>query len=126
MSDLVPFKDNLVSAEELTKLGTLGFTDEAKDQFIWVAQTFDDHVIIEESGEMFKVGFVEKDGDFIFDGRSVWVEVERKVEFIEKSARAFIKETGINALKTYAELEEDRTFIHWKIPSELYLAKYPS
>ena len=33
MSDLVPFKDNLVSAEELTKLGTLGFTDEAKDQF---------------------------------------------------------------------------------------------
>ena len=33
MSDLVPFKDNLVTAEELVKLGELGFTDEAKEQF---------------------------------------------------------------------------------------------
>ena len=33
MSDLVPFKDDLVTAEELNKLGELGFTDEAKKQF---------------------------------------------------------------------------------------------
>jgi HK97 family phage major capsid protein len=80
---------------------------ETKDIFIWVAQTFEDHVIIEESGSMFKVGFVEEDGDFIFDGRSEWVEVEKKVEFIEKSARAFIKQTGINALKSLSKTEEN-------------------
>lgn len=78
-----------------------------KDNFIWVAQTFEDHVIIEADGEMFKVGFVEEEGDFIFDGRSEWVEVERKVEFIEKSARAFIKQTGINALKSLSKTEEN-------------------
>jgi HK97 family phage major capsid protein len=80
---------------------------ETKDLFIWVAQTFEDHVIIEESGSMFKVGFVEEEGDFIFDGRSEWVEVERKVEFIEKSARAFIRQTGINALKTLSKTEDN-------------------
>jgi len=80
---------------------------ETKDSFIWVAQTFEDHVIIEESGAMFKVGFVEEEGDFIFDGRTEWVEVERKVEFIEKSARAFIRQTGINALKTLSKTKDN-------------------
>ena len=83
---------------------------ESDDGFIWVAQTFDEHVIIEESGLMFKVTFEEEDGDFIFAERSEWVEVEELPrEFVEKSARAYIKETGINALKTIAKTKDTLT-----------------
>ena len=82
---------------------------ETENNWIWVAQTFEDHVIIEESGELFKVTFEEKDGDFIFQGRSEWVEVEREVSFIEKSARAYIKETGNNALKSLVKTDDHLT-----------------
>ena len=81
---------------------------ETDHNFIWVAQTFEDHVIVEESGQMFKVTFTEEDGDFIFAGRSEWVEVEELPrEFVEKSARAYIKETGINALKSLSKTKEN-------------------
>lgn len=79
---------------------------ETSHNFIWVAATFEDHVIIEESGEMFKVTFEESDGDFIFAGRSEWVEVEREVQFVEKAIKSYIQSTGINALKTVTKTKD--------------------
>ena len=70
-------------------------------------------MIIEEKGQMFKVTFEEKDGDFIFQGRSEWVEVEREVSFIEKSAKAFIKHTGINALKSLSKTDDHLTVANY-------------
>lgn len=75
----------------------------------WVIETFDDEIIVEVSGELFKLGFTREGDEIVFADRSEWVEVERTVEFKEKSARAFIKTTGTNSLKSISRTDDKLT-----------------
>lgn len=75
----------------------------------WITEIFDDSVIIDESGEFFRVGFTQDGEDITFDDRSEWQEVERQVEFVEKSARAFVRLTGKNPLKTLQKTKDALT-----------------
>ncbi len=75
----------------------------------WIIETFDDEIIVEAGGELFKVGFTREGEEIVFADRSEWLEVERTVEFVEKSARAFIKLTGRNSLKSISRTDDHLT-----------------
>ena len=51
----------------------------------WVVEVFDSYVVIEADHEMFRVNFTRSDDEIEFEDRSLWVEVEKKQEWIEKS-----------------------------------------
>lgn len=79
----------------------------------WIIEVFDNEIIIDQNGTFFKVGFTEEDEEITFADRSEWVEVEREVEFVEKSARAFVRQTGKNPLKTIHKTEEEITVANY-------------
>ncbi len=74
---------------------------------IWVIEVFEDHVIIESSGDLFKVGFTQGEEEIEFSDRSEWVEVEKQIDFVEKSIKAFIHQTGRNALKSISKTTDE-------------------
>lgn len=58
---------------------------DSRDTWTWVAEVFEDTVIAEIDGEYFRIPYTEEDGEIFFEGRAEWTEVERNVEWIEKS-----------------------------------------
>jgi hypothetical protein len=75
----------------------------------WIVEVFDNEVVVDQSGTFYKVGYTRTDDEITFADRSEWTEVEKQVEFVEKSARAFIKLTGTNALKTLGRTDDELT-----------------
>jgi len=73
----------------------------------WVTEVFEDSVVIDESGTFYRVSYSADGDEIIFADRSEWVEVERTAEFVEKSAKAFVRLTGKNSLKTLQKTKDD-------------------
>ncbi len=59
--------------------------------FMWVQESFDDFVIVEEGADHFRVGYSEDDGAFVFDTTEEWVRVNSKwVDAAKAAARKIL------------------------------------
>lgn len=72
----------------------------------WVAETFDDYIIVGNRGGYFKVTYADDGTEIEFAKVQEWEEVERVTDWVKKSLQMQIALTGRNALKAVS-IEDD-------------------
>jgi HK97 family phage major capsid protein len=85
----------------------LGSAELVSSNDTWVAEIYDDHVIVEQGGEYYTVSYSKQDDEFFFAPRDQWAAVEREVAWVAKSIQAQVLESGRNPIKSLAKTDSE-------------------